>query len=160
MGVSVGNDCNVELRAVSGYDGIYGVAADGRIWRYDRTWITGHHNVIKHHKAAGWVSRRPQNNGYILVTLKKDGGGKTFLQHRIVAKAWVPNPLGLPQVNHLNGVKCDNRSENLEWCTAGENMLHTYGLNLCASRRAGLPPIEVLQGILGIIRTECEAANG
>ena len=63
------------------------------------------------------VSKR----GYLLICLRKNRKVKYFKVHRLVAQAFIPNPNDLPQVNHKNEIKDDNKVENLEWCDAKYN---------------------------------------
>lgn len=67
---------------------------------------------------------------YLKISIRMNGKSKNLSVHRLVAKAFIPNPLEKPCVNHLNGNKSDNRVENLEWCTYSENHIHAYKLRL------------------------------
>ncbi len=64
---------------------------------------------------------------YRQVSLIKNGKGKSIPLHKLVAQCFCPNPCYKPFVNHKNGLRQDNRSENLEWVTASENTLHGKG---------------------------------
>lgn len=66
--------------------------------------------------------------GYYMFRMPHMDYGKTI--HRVVAIAFIPNPLNLPEVNHKNGIKSDNRVENLEWCTRVHNMRHAHDTGL------------------------------
>lgn len=66
------------------------------------------------------------NNGYLTVSF----GGKNHLVHRLIAKAFIPNPLGHPVVNHKDGNKENNEVNNLEWCTHSHNRFHASSLGL------------------------------
>jgi len=71
--------------------------------------------------------------GYPEVRLRKNGC-HTRLVHKLVASAFMTKPEGCTQINHLNGIKTDNRLENLQWVTSSQNQLHAYKLGLQPSR--------------------------
>lgn len=82
-----------------------------------------------------------KKDGYISITLCKNGEHKTFLVHRLVATAFIPNPNNYTIINHINEDKTDNRAENLEWCTAKYNI--NYGTH--NERTAKTLSIPILQ---------------
>ena len=65
-------------------------------------------------------------DGYLIVCLHDNNIQTNKKIHKLVAEAFIPNPEHKPQVNHINGIKTDNRMENLEWATSSENNIHKY----------------------------------
>ena len=79
------------------------------------------------------LKQHTTKKGYNSVSTKPSGRNaiaKCFRIHREVALAFIPNIENSPQVNHKNGIKTDNKADNLEWCTAKENMIHARDTNL------------------------------
>ena len=82
---------------------------------------------------AGKVGTRKAcltGNGYLFVTLYREGKAKTRMVHQLVASAFIPNPLGLPQVNHKDGCKGNCRADNLEWRSVLGNHRHALKMGL------------------------------
>ena len=66
------------------------------------------------------------SNGYLGLSTSRGGITYNFLVHRLVATAFIPNPENKPQINHIDGVRDNNKVENLEWVTVRENHIHKY----------------------------------
>jgi hypothetical protein len=60
-------------------------------------------------------------NGYYRVSLTKDNKRKKTMLHRLIAEQFIPNPNNYKNVDHINGIKTDNRIENLRWCSQADN---------------------------------------
>lgn len=101
------------FKDIEHYEGLYQISNFGRVY-----------NV----KRGKFLKPIKINTSYLLVGLSKDGKVKKYLLHRLVATAFLENKLQLPQVNHINEVKTDNRLENLEWCDNKYN--NTYGTKI------------------------------
>ncbi len=112
---------------VEGYEGIYCVSNFGRIYSYSRTEYVQSKRTGGHYRYRNDSYRKPRltNSGHLQVHLHKDGKIAPHLVHRLVAKAFVPNPNNFPEVNHLDGDKTNNKSSNLEWVTRIDNALHS-----------------------------------
>jgi hypothetical protein len=81
-------------------------------------------NLSEHHGAKLFVKTRPNNRGYVEAGLCAENKKRYFLVHRLMAKAFLNKQKHHTEVNHLNGIKNDNRLENLEWTTRSANELH------------------------------------
>lgn len=109
-------------KPIEGYEGLYEISTWGRVKSLERNVMT----------AVGTLYKRPErilkpslSRGYPVVTLSHDMVQKTFLVHRLVAMAFIPNPHGYPMINHKDEDKTNNYVENLEWCDAKYNV--NYG---------------------------------
>lgn len=103
---------------IEGYEGRYQVSNMGRVKSLTR-------KVWNYTKPGRVLKPGAKRNGYLHVALSNgDKIEKHAHVHRLVAKAFIPNPDNLPEVNHKNLNKSDNRVENLEWCTSRYNKAH------------------------------------
>lgn len=107
-----------EWRDIKGYEGLYQVSNEGRVKSVDRVIETP--NNIRNYKSKILVQTEKWC-GYYEVSLYKNGKREHKSIHRLVAEAFIPNPQNKQCVDHINGIRNDNKVENLRWCTQQEN---------------------------------------
>lgn len=100
-------------RDIEGYEGLYQVSSEGRVMN------------VRNGKLKIFYYG---TGGYKRVMLWKNNKSKNYPVHRLVAKAFIPNPDNLPQVNHKDECKENNSVENLEWCSLDYNL--SYGTRI------------------------------
>lgn len=119
---------NSVLRDIPGYEGLYAVTRDGRVWSHSR--VVNRAPSTQRFEGR-WIRSCIPDGRYPCVRLYIAGKGKTERLHRLVALAWLPNPARLPEPNHKDGDKTNPHVDNLEWCTRAHNSAHAWqaGLN-------------------------------
>lgn len=113
---------------IEGYEELYQVSNLGRIKALRKRV----HKIIKGKECYPLCREKilkisnHNRNGYLKINITKNNIPKTYEIHRLVAQAFIANQNNLPQVNHKNGIKTDNRVENLEWVTVSQNHKHAF----------------------------------
>ena len=87
---------------------------------------------IRNSKTGNILKTKLRKDGYVDITISLGSrkNKRTFKVHRIIAEVFLSNPNNLPQINHKNGIKTDNRVDNLEWCSQSENIVHGFNSGL------------------------------
>lgn len=119
------------MRDIPGYEGLYAVTKDGRVWSHPKETPVGRNGGVKQ-DGGRWLNpiRVTQRTAHQRVYLHAKGKTFGMLAHRAVALAYIPNPNGLPHINHKDGDPTNNRVENLEWCDAAANAKHAVANGL------------------------------
>ena len=127
---------------IEGYEGIYQVSNFGRVRSLDRqATYTSRCGTIAYRPTKGKVlTAQKIHGGYLGVLFKVQGHAEMKLVHRLVAKAFVPNPQNLETVNHIDEDKINNCAWNLEWMSRGDNVRYGTG-----SQRKRTPTRAVVQ---------------
>ena len=105
----------------------YSVTDGGKVYSF----VKGYRHELSQVKTS-------KRGRYRAVRMTVDGRSKLCYVHRLVAEAFIQNPNGYPDINHIDGDPSNNRVDNLEWCTPKQNLEHAYRTGLVPSRNCYL----------------------
>lgn len=113
-------------KPVVGFEGLYEVSDLGNVKSLEREEISYSRggNAFTRKRNERILKARSDIHGYQIVALCKDGKTYDKKIHRLVAEAFIPNPSGLPIINHKDENPSNNKLTNLEWCTNQYNQLY------------------------------------
>ena len=130
-------------RDIEGYEGRYKISNTGKVKSIQRQVSNGTGLATLPTRI---LKQGINYKGYPIIYLSKNSKSRTLPIHRLVAKAFIPNPKNKPQVNHIDGNKVNNNASNLEWVTNSENQVHAYEMGLnSVTGRAGKQKRAVIQ---------------
>lgn len=137
-----------EWKDIKGFEGMYRISNTGKIQSLARVVPVTHRHI-----KAKLLKPYPNHRGYLLVLLSKDGIYHRLIVHRLVASHFIDNPLAKAEVNHIDGNKQNNYTENLEWVTRTENAQHAInilgknqrGANHAQAKLSEKEAIEIIQ---------------
>lgn len=139
------DDLVEEWRSVVGYEGYYEVSNLGEVRSLERVVKMKDGSTRITHGKTLTQGRYNSKSNYRAVALCKDGQTKKASVHSLVAKAFIPNPDNLPEINHKDENKQNNRVDNLEWCDRRYN--NTYGTaKFRAAVTQGKPVLQIKDG--------------
>ena len=111
-----------EFRPIVGYEGLYEISSTGKVKSCERMIrLKNRYKKIEEH----FIAQKDDTNGYLVVNLWKNNKLTHFKVHRLVAIAFIPNPLNLRDVNHIDENNYNNNASNLEWISHRDNL--NYG---------------------------------
>ena len=142
---------NVVWKDVKGYEGIYQISNYGEVKALEIKRINGKNSFYT--KKEQILKKTKTTTGYYKVELTKDKKRKSFKVHRLVAIAFIPNPMNKPNVNHIDGKVLNNYVENLNWCTQKENMIHANVFNLRKKKISKEQELEIIKMYLSKTQT-------
>ena len=150
---------------VSGYEGLYQVSSNGRVKSLDRcVMVKNGYNGQTSRSLKGVILKPVLVRGYQAVTMHKNGNGRLMKIHRLVAEAFIPNPLNKPQVNHKDGDKLNNCVKNHKGLKTGmekaKEVIRDDGVVFPSLKDAAIGSECTIQDVCNVVKGRRKSAHG